>query len=100
LLIKKCTIYIRRRLRNAVRRKSSEKYRTNSWFILYNNTPEHGLILVKDFLANNIVTTLAHPSYSPDLAPAEFYLFRGIQSALQGRRFCDAADVIQNSMKS
>jgi len=43
--------------------------------------------LVKDFLANNIVTTLEHPSCSTDLAAADFYLFRGIQSALQGRRF-------------
>jgi len=93
-------IDIRRRLWGAVRRKSSEKYRTNSRFKIRDVTPTHRSVLVKDFLVHNIVTTLAHPSYSPDMAPADFYLFRGIQSALQGRRFCDATDIIQNEMES
>jgi hypothetical protein len=73
---------------------------TNSGFILHDNTPAHRSVLVKDFLAKNIVTTLEHPSYSPDLAQADFYLFPGIQSALKGRCFCDATDIIQNAMHS
>ena len=32
---------------------------------------------------------------SPDLAPADFYLFSG----LKGRRFCDFADIIRNATK-
>jgi hypothetical protein len=31
------------------------------------------------------------------LAPAEFYLFHPLKSALKGCRFCDAADIIKNA---
>jgi hypothetical protein len=51
-------------LRKAIRRKSPEKWRTNSWFLLHDNAPAHRSILEKDFLAKNNVTTLEHPQYS------------------------------------
>jgi hypothetical protein len=35
--------------------------------------------------------------YSPDLAPADFYLFPPLKLALKGRRFCDATDIIENA---
>jgi transposase len=53
--------------------------------------------LVKDFLKKNNVTTLEHPPYSPDFAPADFYLFPRLMSALRGWRFCDANVVIKNA---
>jgi hypothetical protein len=34
-------------------------------------------------------------SPTPDMGPAEFYLFRRLKSALKRRRFCDATDVIK-----
>jgi hypothetical protein len=40
--------------------------------------------LVKNFLANNNVTTVEHPSYSPDLHSADFYLFCQLKSWLKG----------------
>jgi len=43
-----------------------------SWFLLQNHAPAHQLVLVKDLLAKNNVTTLEFPPYSPDLAPADF----------------------------
>jgi hypothetical protein len=63
-----------RRLRDAVSRKSSEKWTTNSWFILHDNAPTQRSVLVKDFLVKNNVTTLEHPSYSSDLIPGDFLL--------------------------
>ena len=62
-------------LRDAVRKKRPTKWRTNSWFHLHDNAPAHWSVLVKDFSSTNNVTTLEHPPYSPDLAPADFYLF-------------------------
>jgi hypothetical protein len=53
--------------------------------------------LVKNFLAKNNVITLEHLPYSPDLAPAHFYLFPLPISALKGRRCCDATDIIRNA---
>jgi hypothetical protein len=50
--------------------------------------------LVKDVSAKN---NAQHPPYSPDLTAANFYLFPKIKSALKGRRFCDATDIIKNA---
>ena len=60
------------RLKDAIRRKRPEKWRTSSWFLLHDNAPAHRSVLVKDFLAKNNVTTLNHPPYYPDMAPADF----------------------------
>jgi hypothetical protein len=53
--------------------------------------------LVKNFLSKKNVTTLEHPSYSPDLAAGDFYLFPTLKSALKGRRFYGATDIIKNA---
>jgi hypothetical protein len=57
--------------------------------------------LVKDFLANNNVTTQERPSSSPDLTSADFYLFYRLKSALKGWRwrFCDITDIIKNAIE-
>ena len=88
---------ILRCLRDAVRRKPPEKQRTNSRFLLHDNGPAHRSVLVKDFLANNNVTTLEHTQHSPDLIPADFYLFPPFKTAMKGRRFCDVTDIIKNA---
>jgi hypothetical protein len=87
---------ILRRLRDAARRKPPEKRRTNSWFLLHENAPAHRSVLVKDFLANNNVTTLEHTQHSPDLIPADLYQFPRFKSTMMGRRFCDVTDIIKN----
>jgi hypothetical protein len=87
-------IDILRHLRDAVRRKRPEKWRTNSWFLLHYNAPAHRSVLVMDFLAKNNLTTLEHPLYSPAV---EFYLFPRLKSALKGRHFCDAKNIITNA---
>jgi transposase len=39
-----------------------------------------------------------HPPYSPDLAPADFWLFQKLKSVLKGRPFLDVED-IKSSVK-
>ena len=51
---------ILRGLRDAVRRKRSQKWRTESWFLLHVNAPAYPSVLAKDFLTKNNVTTLEH----------------------------------------
>ena len=46
------------------------------------------------FLAKNNVTTLEHSPYSPNLAPSDCYY---IEISTEGRGFCDATDIINNS---
>jgi transposase len=48
---------------------------------------QNGRVLVKDFLAKNSMMILGHPPYSPDLIPANFYLFACLKSALKKWRF-------------
>ena len=72
-------IVIFRRLRDAVRRKRTGKWRANSLFLLYDRS-----VLFRGLLAKKIVTALEHPPYSPDLAKADFYLFPLRKSTLKG----------------
>jgi histone-lysine N-methyltransferase SETMAR len=72
---KEMDIDILHRLREAVRKKRPEKWSNNSLFLLHYNAPAHWSLLDIDFLAKNNVAILEHPPYSPDLTPADFYLF-------------------------
>ena len=76
-----------RRLRDAVRRKRPEKWRTSSRFLLHDNAPAHRSVLVKDFVGKNNVTALELPPNPPDLASDDFYLFSGLKSAMQSGAF-------------
>jgi hypothetical protein len=53
--------------------------------------------LVKDFLAKNDLTTVRHPTYTPDLAAADLYMFPQLKSALKEQRLCDTTDMIKNA---
>jgi len=46
------------RLRDVVRRKLPEKRRIKIWFLLHAIAPAYRSVMVKDFSANNTVTTL------------------------------------------
>jgi len=41
------------------------------------------MLSIKQFLAQNFITEVEHPPYSPDLAPDDFWLFPKIESALK-----------------
>jgi hypothetical protein len=86
-----------RRLRDADRRKRPEKWRTIGWFLIHENAPTHRSFSVLDFLAQKKVTTLDHCPHFPDLAPADFYLFPRLKSALNTWRFCDSTDIIKHA---
>ena len=84
-------------LRDAVRMKCSDKWRTNSWFLLEDNAPAYWLVVMNDFLAKNNVTTLEHLPYSPDLPAPDFNLFPQLKSALMGWHICGATDIMKNA---
>ncbi|GBM11296.1 hypothetical protein AVEN_13542-1 [Araneus ventricosus] len=68
-------------------------------FLLHDNDPPHRAPIVKKHLDRHSVTTLEHPPYSPDLAPADFYLFPRLKMKLKGHRFVDSDEVIENAKK-
>jgi transposase len=69
-----------------------------SWVLHHDNAPAHSSFLVRNFLAKNKMTVVPQPPYSPDLAPADFFLFPKLKSALKGCRF-DTFDEIQKKSK-
>ena len=73
------------RLRNRVVRTRKEIAAT--WQLHHNNAPSHTALRIREFLAKYSLATLPQPSYSPDLAPADFFLFLRIKTALKGTRF-------------
>ena len=57
--------------------------------LLHDNAPANSAIRVHQFLAQNIEPVLDHPATSPDLAPADFFLFPRLKEAIKGARFAD-----------
>jgi len=64
----------------------------------HDNAPAHSF-LVHNFLAKNKMTVLPQPPYSPDLVPADLFLFPKLKSTLKGRRFDTFDEIQKNSMK-
>ena len=64
----------------------------------HDNAPSHSSFLVRDFLAKDATTVLPQPPYSPDLAPADFFLFAKLKSTLKGRRFESIETIKTNSL--
>jgi hypothetical protein len=84
---------------DAVRQTVVEDLNKRNWFLLHDNAPSHNATIVKQFLAKKIFTVVYHPSYSPDLAPADEFLFPKVKFNLKGRRFDTISD-IQNKVTS
>ncbi len=55
------------------------------WWLHWDNAPVHTAATVVDFLAAKGVKTVPHPPYSPDLAPADFFLFPKMKAELAGQ---------------
>ncbi len=70
-----------RRLR-VMSRKSAPPFK-----IHMDNAPAHRSYLVRDGLARMNWPKLKHLPYSPDLSPADFFLFPLLKRVLQGRQF-------------
>jgi hypothetical protein len=67
--------------------------------ILHNdNAPTHFSLRVSQFLAGKGISAMAHPLYSADLAPDDFWLFPELKSVLKGKHFLDVED-IKSSVK-
>ncbi len=57
--------------------------------LVHDNALSHNALLIWQFLVKKNVTVLHHPPYSPDLAPADYFLFLRLKIHLKGHRFDD-----------
>jgi len=55
-------------------------------------------LLIREFLTKHETTVVPQPPYSPDLAPADFFLFSKLKSSLKGRRFQKVEEIEENSI--
>jgi histone-lysine N-methyltransferase SETMAR len=84
------------RLLKRIRLVRPEFHNSKEWFLLHDNALAHTASVVVRFLARKQVTVLQHPSCSPDLAPADFFLFPKLKSQLKGKRFQDISTIKAN----
>ena len=66
------------------------KFQSSEWFLLHDNAPSQNVATVKKFLANRNVAVLQHPPYSPDLAPAKYFLFPKLKIFLKRVAFSNS----------
>jgi transposase len=68
------------------------------WMLHHDIAPAHASSLIREFLAKNETTVVPQPPYSPDLAPADFFLFPKLKSTLKGQRFDSIEEIEENSL--
>jgi len=87
------------RLRGAVHRKKSELWENQTWMLHHDNAPAHASLLIRSYLAKHQISVAPHPPYSPDLAPADFFLFPNLKTTLKGRRFQTIEEMQENAIR-
>jgi len=73
-----------------IRRVRTAKLQSSEWFLLHDNAPSHNAAIVKKFLVNRNVAVLHHPPKSPDLAPADYFLFPKLKIFLKRAAFSNS----------
>ena len=63
------------------------------------DAPSHKAIIVNEFLSKNSTNIIEQPTYSPDMAPAEFFLFPKLKLPLRGTRIQSMEDIKENSWR-
>jgi transposase len=65
----------------------------------HDSAPPHASLLIREFLAKQETIVVPQPPYSPDLAPADLFLFLKLKSTLKGRRFQTVEEIRENSLQ-
>ena len=65
----------------------------------HDNAPAHASLLIVSYLAKHQTSVVPHPPYSPDLAPADLFLFPKLKTTLKGRRFQTIEESQENATR-
>ena len=87
-------------LRDAVRRKCPELWRSGEWLLHHDDAPAHTALSVRQFLMKNGMITASHPPFSLDLATCNVFLFPRMKRDLKGKRFQNVEEVRKKTMEA
>ena len=82
-----------------MRRKWPEMVKNRDWLLHHDNVPAHTLLIVREFLTKNNMTTVPHLAYLPNLAPCNFYVFAKMKLRLKRRRFVSTEEIQAESQQ-
>ena len=76
------------------------KKRPQSQFYLHlDNCKVHTSKITSEKIKELDLIKVPHPTYSPDIAPSDFYLFGDMKRKLQGKSFDDPQDLKESILK-
>lgn len=96
-ITKEYYLEVLRHLRDAVRRKRPNLWKSGMWKLHQDNAPAHSSQLVQTFLAKHSIPVVRQAPYSPDMAPCDFWLFPKLKMPLKGTRFESRDDIMRNT---
>ena len=79
-------------LREQSRQIRADLWKENSWILHHDNALSHKAIIVNEFLSKDSINIIEQPPYSPDMAPADFFLFSKLKLPLRDTRFQSIKD--------
>ena len=85
-------------LRDAVLRKRPELWENQTWMLHHNNMPARASLLIRSDLAKHQISVLPNLPYSPDLTPADFFLFPKVKTTLKGHNFQTIEEIQENAI--
>ena len=83
-----------KRMMRAISKKRPEK-RGHAFALHQDNARPHVSHQTTDFLGQQDIQIIEHPPYSPDLAPADFFLFPRMKKIMRGTIYSDDEDVMK-----
>ena len=81
------------KLNNAVEEKRPELTNRKGVVFHHDNARPHTSLVTRQKLLELDWDVLPHPSYSPDLAPSDYFLLRSLQNSLNGKNFNNDVDI-------
>jgi len=86
-------------LRDCVCSKKPEFWENQTWMLHHDNAPAHTSLLISSYLAKHQTSVVPHPPYSPDLSPADFFLFSKLKITLKGCHFQTIEEIQENAIR-
>ncbi len=86
-------IEVLRCLKENIRRRRPDKWRTREFLLHHDNAPVHTTVLTLAFIGSNDIEMVPHPPYSPDLAPCDYFIFPRLKNMLRGHRHNNINDM-------